>query len=203
LKVEQKIGLDFKVVKKNLQKKIPTIVVEGPLSFIFYFSLIHSFSSASIKANNKECHYLQALKTPNSRTFVIHHELGNGGEQDATPLIGVTNVITQPGIKRKVGRAHLSLSFCGVGSYYNNYCCSLRKVGVARKRTPYHGFVGGWQHLQQKRRRRRGTKKGRGWARTWSSALPSPFVFKFLESARFNKVWKLGSKTCVIQGGLK
>jgi len=66
---------------------------------------------------------LQALKAPNSRTFVVHHKPGNGGEQGATPPIGVISVVTQPRIKGRAGRARPSLSFCGVGSCYNNYYC--------------------------------------------------------------------------------
>jgi len=108
---------------------------------------------------------LQALKAPNSWTFVVHHKLGNGGEQDATLPFGATNVVTQPRIKRRVGKAHPLFSFCGVGSCYNNY---LEGARVAKRRAPRHGFVGGWQHLQQRRRRKeegeggKKEKEGRG-----------------------------------------
>lgn len=128
-----------------------------PLFYFLSFFLIHFFSTTSIRANNnKECHRLQALKAPNSWTFVVHHELRNGGEQDPTLPFGAINVVTQPRIKRRVGKAHLSFSFCGVGSCYNNY---LEGARVARRRTPCHGFVGGWQHLQQIRRRKEKEKK--------------------------------------------
>jgi hypothetical protein len=40
---------------------------------------------------------------------------------------------------------------------------------------------------------------GGGPTRVWSFALPSPFVFKLFELAKFNKVWRLSSNVYVIQ----
>jgi hypothetical protein len=158
LGVEPKIGHGLGVVKKKIHKRrLLPLLQRDPFFYFLSFFLIHSFSTTSIRANNnKECHRLQALKAPNSWTFVVYHELRNGGEQDATLLFGATNVVTQPRIKRKVGKARPSFSFCGVGSCYNNY---LEGARVARRRTPCHGFVGGWQHLEQTRRRKEKEKK--------------------------------------------
>ncbi len=54
---------------------------------------------------------------------------------------------------------------------------------------------------RRRKKRKRSKRRGRP-ARTWSSTLPSPFVFKLFELVRFNKVWRLGLNICVVQKGL-